>query len=240
MRVFRVRRDVEHWSTYHIDGAPRWCLGGITCIACGQTWAAIGLSYHDVDLSDLPGSERYFPRGGLSVEALEASKVALRSKVPAHFLLKPGTTLGPFCGTAKGTLADLVLPDWILFVRKGAFQALIAAGIQGLIGVPARLRFLEKTPPEEFLELQIEPHCILAPHVLPPIEQRPICSVCGHQKLTAPPHVALIGASIPKTTELFRGRDLTTYIFATERFVEAVQRLGLTGLVFKEVEITQN
>ncbi|CAM3281789.1 hypothetical protein COSO111634_09950 [Corallococcus soli] len=38
--------------------------------------------------------------------------------------------------------------------------------------------------------------------------------------------------------DLFRLVDFTTLIIATERFVEAVNRLGLEGVVFKEVPVT--
>jgi uncharacterized double-CXXCG motif protein len=237
--VFHLHGDKEHWKKYEIEGRHKWGLGGITCTTCGRTWATTGLSYPAVNLSEVPTSERYFSRGGLSVDTLKELKVPLRSIVPVHFILQPGTTFGPFSGTADGHLEDLILPDWILFVRKKALQGLIAAGIKGLVGVPAVLQFLNNTPAEELLELQVEPHSLLAAHVLPPIQERPTCSVCGYQTLKAPSQLALIGTSIPRDMDLFRGRDLTTYIFATERFIEAVEQLGLTGLVYEEVEITQ-
>ena len=38
--------------------------------------------------------------------------------------------------------------------------------------------------------------------------------------------------------DLFRGKDLTTFIFATEHFVNSVEKLGLKGLVYEEVQVT--
>jgi hypothetical protein len=44
-------------------------------------------------------------------------------------------------------------------------------------------------------------------------------------------------ASLPEQRDLFRLTDFETTLIGTERFVEAVQRLGLEGAAFQELSV---
>ena len=46
----------------------------------------------------------------------------------------------------------------------------------------------------------------------------------------------LDAASLPRHVDLFRLADASTLIIANERLVDAVRRLALDGVVFKELE----
>jgi uncharacterized protein CXXCG len=52
----------------------------------------------------------------------------------------------------------------------------------------------------------------------------------------APPHAVLDAASLPRHVDIFRLADASTLIIANERLVDAVRRLELDGVVFKELE----
>ena len=52
-----------------------------------------------------------------------------------------------------------------------------------------------------------------------------------------PEEIVLKASSIPDDTDVFRGIDLTTAIFATERFLEALRSFGTTDFAFEEVKV---
>lgn len=240
MQMYQVRPDDANWSHYEIDGSHKWGLPGLQCLACGNTWTSVGLSYPSIDLSGLPTSERYFKRGAVSVEAMEELRRPLRELIPPDSLLKPGSSFGPLIGKAYGPIGDFAFcGSWTVLTRPGALQALQKANIRGLVGVPAQLRWVKRTPPVDLLELDLAAHDRLAPSSLPP-EDVSSCSTCGYQKLKSPERIVLAHSSLPPNKDLFRGYDFTTHIFATDRFVETVHKLGLTGLIFEEVGITES
>jgi hypothetical protein len=65
----------------------------------------------------------------------------------------------------------------------------------------------------------------------------PQCKACCRVAVYIPEKFIIRQSSIPSDVDIFRDRLLTTFIFATERFVEAVKRLELTGLEFREVDV---
>ncbi|MBN1208979.1 MAG: hypothetical protein JXB05_29245 [Myxococcaceae bacterium] len=52
---------------------------------------------------------------------------------------------------------------------------------------------------------------------------------CGRLGARRPERLILEGASLPEQVDLFRLTDFETTLVGTERFVEAVRRLGLDG-----------
>lgn len=240
MRIYQVQPDDGNWSRYEIDGSHKWGLPGLQCVICGNTWTSVGLSYPSIDLSSLPNSERYFKKGAVSVEAMEELRQPLRGLIPPESLLKPGSSFGPLIGKAYGPIGDFAFcGSWTVLIRPGALRALQKADVQGLVGIPAQLKWIKRTPPVDLLELDLATHSRLASSSLPP-EGIPTCSTCGYRKLKAPERIVLAQSSLPPDKDLFRGRDFTTYIFATSSFVEAVQKLRLTGLIFEEVGIAES
>ncbi|CAM4295777.1 Protein of unknown function (Gmx_para_CXXCG) [Myxococcus xanthus] len=105
--------------------------------------------------------------------------------------------------------------------------------MRGLVGCKTELRFRQKDPPE-LLELQLEPRGQLHPDCYPP-ELPPPCDVCGRFKLTLPDEPILDAASLPTDRDVFRVGNFATVMVGTERFKEAVQRLELEGITFREL-----
>jgi uncharacterized double-CXXCG motif protein len=114
-------------------------------------------------------------------------------------------------------------------------ERLQAEGVRGLHGCRTELRFRQKNPPQ-LLELQLEPHGRLHPDCLPP-DLPPPCATCGRLGLTRPDAPILDAASLPMHLDLFRVGNFATMIIGTERFMDAVRRLELDGITFRELPI---
>jgi uncharacterized double-CXXCG motif protein len=150
--------------------------------------------------------------------------------------LPPGTLFGPLVGWAKGKFAPFVWQsNSLLMVRRDALEQLQAADIRGLLGCRTELRFRQKDPPE-LLELQIEPRGLLHPDCLPP-DLPPPCATCGRLGFRLPEQPILDGASLPTDLDLFRVGNYATVIIGTERFMDAVRRLELEGITFRELPV---
>lgn len=93
---------------------------------------------------------------------------------------------------------------------------------------------LPKDQVNDLLELEIQPVAVLdaasfAPNADP-------CRSCGREaRQVDVPVVA--AASIPRDVDVFRPRNFPTYILGTERFKDAVEDLGLSGMVFQELKL---
>lgn len=120
-------------------------------------------------------------------------------------------------------------------MRREALERMQAEGVRGLAGHPTELRFRQKAPPA-LLEVEILPQGHLHPDCLSP-ERVPPCARCGWFGDRLPEDFILEAASLPAHTDLFRLTDFETILICTERFREAVQRLGLDGVAFREVPV---
>ncbi|KFE64403.1 hypothetical protein DB31_2197 [Hyalangium minutum] len=105
-------------------------------------------------------------------------------------------------------------------------------GLRGLKGYRTELRFRKKNPPE-LLEMELLPYGQLHPDCLPPDRPAP-CSKCGRQGWTRPSEPLLDAETLPQV----RLAGFLTMIIATERFVEAVRRLGYEqDIAFRELPV---
>ncbi len=76
---------------------------------------------------------------------------------------------------------------------------------------------------------RLHPDCL-------PADREPPWSKCGTTSLSLPRTYWLDAASLPTQLDVFRLTDWPTLIIATERMVDAVKRLELDGVLFREVE----
>ncbi|HZI12834.1 MAG TPA: double-CXXCG motif protein [Myxococcus sp.] len=235
-RFFWVREDREAAARYggYFKAWHEWVLPGAKCYTCGVTWAGAGHQYPCVDLSQLPERREFEkPRPEPFAEFARLREL-VRPLAPPDAELPPGTGFGPLEGSALGEFGPLA---WVvgqkLLLRREVLERLQAEGVQGLRVCPTKLRFRQKNPPE-FLELQMEPHGRLHPDCIPPDEPPP-CPTCGRFGLTRPDEPILDASSMPTDRDLFRLGNFATMIIGTERFMEAVRRLELDGILFEEL-----
>ena len=196
-----------------------------------------GLLYPCTDLSSLPPQELEKLSTPRPVPREEIHRLAelVRPFAPSWALLKPGAKFGPLTGTGAGRFGQLFMQSpWTLYLRREALEQLRAAGVRGLQGCPIDVRVRGKNPPE-LLELQLELHGRFHPACLP-ADRKPPCPTCGNDRLKLPDPIILDAASLPEDVDVFRMADAWTVILVTERFVDAVTRLELDGVAFRELE----
>jgi len=219
------------------NAANKWSLPGVHCPVCGAIWSNGSDSYPSVDLSHLPERDKYSARLEKNYAEFERLREQVRPLVPAGVPLKPGTRLGPLVGTAKGEFGPLLLYyPWVLLIRREALEQLQAAGVRGLKGCRTELSFRQKNPPA-MLEPELVPRGRVHPDCLPPDRPAP-CEKCGRVGWRLPEEPILEAASKPEELDLFRMDEFTQLIVCTERFVEAVRRLGFEqDIHFRELPL---
>ncbi|TSC23090.1 double-CXXCG motif protein [Corallococcus sp. Z5C101001] len=238
-RFFDLRTDKVARNSFSgdFDAAPKWGLPGIKdCPGCGATWASWGDHYPSVDLSDLPERQAFEEARPEPFHEFVRLRELIRPLAPPNVALSPGTSFGPLVGRASGQFAPFsgLESCWIL-VRRDAFDSLQAAGVRGLLGCKTELRFRQKTPPD-ILELQLEPRGLLHPDCFPP-DLAPPCTTCGRLGLRLPEDPILDGTSLPTDTDLFRLGNYSTVLIGTDRFKDAVEQGGWTGISFRELPV---
>lgn len=240
MRCFTIKGDSSPRYTGELNAAHRWGLPGMRpCPACGLGGAVLGLEYPCVDLSSLPPAElkKLSNPAPVPLEEFARLRELVRSLTPRNAVLEPGTEFGPLSGTGSGTFGQLFMQaDWTLCMREEALARLRGAGVSGLQGAPVDVRFRVKDPPR-FVNLQLDVQGRFHPDCLT-WTRNPPCPRCGGSEVDGPmPDPAVLASeTLPAGVDLFRLADAPGIIVATERFVEAVTRLGLDGVVVREVE----
>jgi uncharacterized double-CXXCG motif protein len=235
MRFYELDEDKASRHTGYASAVPKWGLPGSLCPECDRTWVVAGLAYPCVDLSSLPERTLFEEARRESIEEFERLRELARPLVPPGALLLPGTKFGPSVGTATGRFgAFYFLPPFQFMVRREVLEKLQAAGIHGLRGCRAQLRFRQKNAPELW-ELQLEQHGRLHRDCLP-ADSQPPCPRCGGDSNPIPEPQILEATSMPTDCDLFMLPDTLT-ILCSERFVEATRRLELDGVTFKELPL---
>ncbi len=239
---FYLLQDVSNprYSGYYTTDR-RWGLPGIECPACCAIWSTIANAYPSVDLSHLPVQEqaKYTARCEEDFMEFERLREQVRPWVPPGVQLWPGTGFGPMNGTAPGEFGPLALVQpWTLLMQRETLRRLEAEGLHGLKGCRTELRFRKKNPPD-LLEVELLPRGRLHPDALPADRPEP-CGTCERKGWKRPSESELImdAATLPQRLDLFRLEDFLTTIIGTERFVEAVRRLGYEqGIAFRELPV---
>ena len=231
-------RDVptpRYSGSYH--AGHHWGLPGVHCPVCDAIWSDGSDAYPSADLSHLHEKEKYSARLEKDYAEFERLREQVRPLAPPGVPLWPGTKFGPLVGTAQGELGPLLLQNpWELLMRREALEQLQAAGVRGLKGCRTALRFKQKSPPE-LLELELLPRGRFHPDHEPADWPLP-CVKCGRRGGQRPDEPILEAASLPEDLDLFRLKDFTTMIIGSERFVDAVRRLGFAqDVLFRELSV---
>jgi len=236
VKFYRVEADEAPRYTGNLDAGHKWGLPGVEpCPTCGVGGGVVGLQYPCVDLSSLPERKKFDDPWPVPFKEFARLRELVRPLAPQRAVLEPGTRFGPLEGTGSGHFGPLFMQNpWSLYIRREALERLREAGIRGLQGCPINVRFRVKRPPE-LLALQFELHGQYHPDCLPP-DLKPPCPTCENDPLERPNPMILDAVSLPVDLDLFRLRQAWTVIVATDRMVDAAQRLELDGVMFRELE----
>ncbi len=217
------------------DAAHPGGLPGVTCPTCRAVWSQTGIAYPSVDPIHLGGR---IPLEAENVpwEEYVRRRDIIRPYLPIGALILPGTEIGPLTGTARGRLADFAFSGpWNLLASPEAIDHLVRAEVTGLRAVATQITVPggKRLP---HVELEAQPHLRYAPQTIP-ADTQPPCPTC--ERWPVKPHRPLVflADSWPDDHDVVRGREATTWIFVSPRFVEAVRSLGLRGATFTEVKL---
>jgi uncharacterized double-CXXCG motif protein len=235
-RFYSLKRPAAPRHTGSYNASHTWGLPGVHCPQCQTTWAGACTGYPSVDLSSLAAKEDLTKPRVEPYDEFVRLRDLVRPFVPARVQLIPGTTFGPLRGTSAGTFGTFLFQNpGELLVHREALERLQAEGLRGLSGYRTELRFRQKKPPE-MLEMEIIPHGRLHPDCFLPDRPNP-CARCGRMGLSLPEQPVLERASLPDDLDLFRLATFETVLVCTERFRDAVLRLELDGLEFRELPL---
>jgi uncharacterized double-CXXCG motif protein len=243
VRLFHVHRDHSESAgafSYEIIAAHTWTLPGVQdCPKCYETWAS-SVAYPDVDLTAMPGEDRYRVRRPQTLYVVHRMREAVRPFVAPGATLPPGTEFGPLIGHGKGSFGDFGWPQWpgVMLVRPKAAAQLVAAGIRGLRTLPARITYWGGEDPL-FSEVALTFEGRIADDALPAGGAQP-CAACGHRALPSGKRMPVDSDSLTSTVDIFRGKDMPSCIYATEAFVDAARALGLTDIAFEEIAVRRS
>jgi uncharacterized double-CXXCG motif protein len=235
-RYFWLGEDKTATARYSggFNAAHQWGLPGVHCPACGVTWGDAGHDYPAVDLSHLQERRAFETARPEPFHEFVRLRELVRPLAPPNSKLPPGTHFGPLVGTAQGNFGPFAwLGSSRLLMRREVVDRLQAEGVRGLLGARTALRFRKKDPPE-LLEPQMEPRGELHPDCFLPDVPSP-CTTCGRLGLRRPEAPILDAASLPTDLDLFRVGNFATMIIGTDRFMDAVRRLELDGITFREL-----
>ncbi len=233
---FLVRRAESVGLNYRIDGEHSKFVPSVLCPTCGHRWIQPGLDYPSVAPSMLAEVEPYLQDNPIAPDRFHALSAELDRILGGRYPIKPGSMFGPLEGRLIGPAPDIAFcKSWDIFLKESAYSGLTGEGIRGLVGVPAKLRVRGKQS-DPLLEIQLEAHGRLARRSLPG-NAASICRVCGYDDSPLPEMWWIDARALPTGIDLFRMVDLPAKILATDRFVEVVKKLNLTGAVFEPVNV---
>lgn len=239
MKFYALERDPSPRYTGNLNAAHKWGLPGVErCPVCDLPPEEYTMGqYPCVDLSTLPPQDQGKLSDSWPVAREEFIRLRelVRPLAPAYAVLTSGARFGPLQGSGLGYFGQLVMQNpWSLCMRREALERLQSAGVRGLNGCPTQVRFRTRHAPD-LRDIQLEIHGRFHSDCLPP--PNPPCPTCGVvMGSSVPDPYCLDAASLPRHVDIFRLADASTRIIANERLVDAVRRLELDGVVFKELE----
>ncbi len=238
MRRMKAITVKGNWRESQIDGCCRFALPVLRCAGCKARQADDSASLPALQVPPDLESICADSTKEITVKEFEQLKLRLAEFNHSHVTIMPASQVGPFTGTALvGQDHDFLFagPSAPL-LRRSAADKLEKLGIPTTLG-PASLQ-RDNTTCEDYGAIQAEAHPLLSTETCEEFTftRCPTCGFLSKRKTGARPKGPwkLIKANWPQGAHLARILEYTTYIVVTPEFVAAVERLGLTGILFEE------
>jgi uncharacterized double-CXXCG motif protein len=235
MRYFSVEglksgEDGQWSGTYRAQ--HRWHLSGVECPRYG-IWAGMG-AFPSVDLSTVDEPVLAKPKGPMSLAEYQRLTALIRPHVPPELPIRAGGSFGPMVGFAQGQFGPVTCsPPWEVVLREDAVELLKTEGLTGVIAVRMELRTRRSTNPALY-ELEARPLARLHPDCIGEFKT-PGCDICGRpESFSLPPKRWLMRSSVPEGLDVFGVHGANLHV-VSERFVEAVRRLGPSDVHYQEI-----
>jgi uncharacterized double-CXXCG motif protein len=206
----------------------------IGCPTCG-VYGAVGASHPAIDLALYPGAQALEEPRGASWREFTALAGQLAVFLGTDEYFGPGDEFGTFTGMVRGEPADFIFGDVaLLFITSEGLQRLTQAGAALPPAAPTTLR-ARRGASLELLELDLPRVGVLTDESYRFMSHR--CGTCG--RMEGPLERTILSRqSIGDEMDLLRPKNHATLILASERLRDLVNECELTGLAFKEVEIS--
>jgi uncharacterized double-CXXCG motif protein len=220
MLYYRLLHRTER-LTCDVEAVHECSFPGVSCDACGQTWAQTGIGY-----PTLAGICRVLPKRPtpLPIDQFLALKRDVQSLVRPDTVIAPGVGFGPLRGRIGDTPSSVQwATPWTLLVADDVLIALGERGVRLPRTAPAILRHARGTV-THLHELELEPR---GTTTAAEQQRATTCTRCGRTGVRWPDDVVLVASSLDEELDVFRLGDMTTMIVASERFMEALQACGL-------------
>jgi uncharacterized double-CXXCG motif protein len=235
VRYFEVGPEDPDRDTL-IEGTHRWQLPNrIGCPTCG-VYGATGASHPCIDLAAYAGAAALQKPKAASWREFAELTAQLHAFLDTDMYLGPGDTFGDFTGKLRGEPADFVLGDLaLLFVSPSAQEQLVRGGALLPPSRPAQLRTRRTRASPELVELDLPRAGAITDDSYQLLSHR--CSVCG--RMDGPlERVVISQRSMRDNVDLVRPINHSTLLIASERLRDLVCECELTGLSFREVEVS--
>lgn len=229
MSLLRVLPDWERYD-FELELKRQWRIPGVDCATCGAQWADAATIYASTSLEDLENSVSFIAPRNVPLDEFLALRNAVESANPEILELPPGTQFGRLVGEIHGQCTDLaVFPIASVLISLKAFKRLAS-----VLEMPATvavncLNNDEST--DTILELDLP---LLGNLTNPTITGSPDpCASCGRVGKSWPTDPVVEVAERNASVNLFRLRNFSTMIIASEKFVQTYKKLGMRGLKFQ-------
>ena len=193
----------------------------------------MGLHYPSVDLKQMTLDspiEKYLP-DRVEVEWEEYLELArpIQEFLGVNTLIWPNTKLGPSMGRIKKA-PDAINSSYAcdMYLREDAFMALDKCGIN-LKVAKSRVR------PHKKHILTLYDVEIPAVASLNRAKKESRCRYCGLSEMSE--DIVVDKSSVPRDVDVFKLREDPFRIVLSERFVDFVEKLGLTGMPVNPVKV---
>lgn len=234
MKFYSIEEDLGSKRTGRFEGTHRWCLPGIYCSFCGQTWSNVGISYPSIDFSGLEEQGRFMPSVVPLSTYIELERIVGKA-FPDLPVLRPGTEFGPLVGRIVEPINDFAwgMP-WTLLVKKETLITFQSGGLK----LPNSVRPLSKSGYEysQIAELEVLPYGRLINGVYEPEEMR-ICPTCHRDSAKMPERIVVDISTVPPNTDIFRVSNFSTLLLVSERFRDTFETHKLKGAIFRAVDL---
>ncbi|MGA2866359.1 MAG: double-CXXCG motif protein [Verrucomicrobiota bacterium] len=239
MKWFTMMQDEEYAQRYTFNVMHEWSMPGVKCDACGETGVLFDAVYPRILLPPGIDPKPYKTLWPVSPERIAELAAPILPLIPAGLPFGAGSEFGALTGQCGPRKGDFTWTNYnVPLVSKGALERLKGLGITATPTVDTEVVIKSKRPRSfDYLELDIEPRARIAPEFL-----QPQCPKCGRLELVEIPWDAepapVLRTSIPEGLDLIRVWEDPGWNLASERFVDAVKTLGLTGNTFEEVRLS--
>src|SRR5688572_3699101 len=182
MELYSIARDNDLFGVDYdlsVDAGHPWCLPGVECDECRNTWGAVDVEYPSVAISRTLSVRLH--SGVVSVEDFHHLRDRVAHETGRTFpKLSPGTQFGPLRGRVFGTMVSdfCWASPWTIFLTRHCYDTLASHGLifSGSVGLALRGAEAFK---QEFVEVEAHPTLQIEEYSFAETS-KPVCAKCGY------------------------------------------------------------